>query len=291
MAIVFNFISKPNLWAIAKKATVAVAVVLSCSLGVKAEDTKQSNNNAIQVSCNPFANNNIDAQCDPSSYSVVEQESLVAQTRRGRGRKRKSKVEGYYAGFTLGAGFPSGEIEFSNNSGTEFPEGEYSTGFSGSIFGGIKFTRNLAADVELYLGIGGLDTDDYDDFVNDPANELLIVGEYESDGDYSAFAFYINPRFELPLSESGSFSLYISPGIGISQTNVNFESEDEGVENIRDIDDSRTGFTYQVKGGATVAISETIGVFGQLRYTSLPTDDDVDTINIFATEAGLKFNF
>ncbi len=269
----------------AQNATLAVAVVLGFSVSAKAEDVKTYE--TLQVSCNPFSDSELNAQC-ASNLSIQSQETQVAQARR-RPRKRKSKVAGYYGGFSLGVGFPDGGVEVTNSEGTEFPTPEYDTGFAGSIFGGISFTKNLSADIELLLGIGNLDTDELNDFVNE--GNFDIVGEYEADGDYSAFAFYINPRFELPLTESGSFSLYASPGIGISQTNVNFNAEDEGVENTRDIDDSSTGFTYQIKGGVTVAISETIGVFGQLRYASLPTDEDVDTINLFSTEAGLKFNF
>ncbi len=284
-----NMIGSQGNWKILQNAALAVAVILGYSQSVQAENTKK-NDNVIQISCNPFASDDINTQCSSDSVSIVEiEENKIAQTRRGR--RRKSKVAGYYGGFSLGVGFPSGDVELTNDVGTDFPDSEYNSGFIGSLFGGIKFTKNLSADIELLLGLGGLDTDALDDFTNDPSNNISIVGDYESEGDYSAFAFYLNPRFELPLNQNGSLSVYASPGIGISQTNVNFQADDDGIENTIDLDLSNTGFTYQVKGGASLSISDTIGIFGQLRYASLPTDEDIDNINVVSTEVGLKFNF
>ena len=211
------------------------------------------------------------------------------------GRRRKSKVQGYYAGFGLGAGFPSGGLE-GGIEGLEFDSPEYNTAFLGNLFGGIKFTRNLAADLEFLLALGGVDTDSLDDAFNSFLNEQEVEGSLETDGDYSAFALYINPRFELPLSSSGNFNVFASPGIGISQTNVNFEAQSDipaiGDDNINEDEDaSSTGVSFQIKGGASYAFSDTLGAFAQVRYITLPTDDDFDSINMFGADAGLKFNF
>lgn len=283
-----TIVSQGNL-KVLQNAALVIAIILGYSQSVQAEDNNK-NDDVIQISCNPFAKDNINAQCGSNSLSTIEiEDNKIAQTRRGR--RRKSKVAGYYGGFSLGVGFPSGDVELTNDVGTDFPDSEYNTGFIGSLFGGIKFSKNLSADIELLLGLGGLDTDALDDFTNDPNNNISIVGDYESEGDYSAFAFYLNPRFELPLNKNGTLSLYASPGIGISQTNVNFQADDDGTQNTIDLDLSNTGFTYQVKGGASLAISDTIGVFGQLRYANLPTDEDIDDIDIVSVEGGLKFNF
>ena len=57
---------------------------------------------------------------------------------------------------------------------------------------------------------------------------------------------------------------------------------------------SKTSFTYQIKGGVSYFISDTIGLFGQLRYTSLGTDETdstiPDDIDFFSTEVGMRFN-
>ncbi|MDJ0589156.1 MAG: outer membrane beta-barrel protein [Pleurocapsa sp. MO_226.B13] len=291
----FKAISKSNLWIIARNTTLAAAVVLGLSQGAKADDTKTYE--TLQVSCNPFASNKIDAQCS-SNLDIKPEAEQIAQR---RGRRRKSRVQGYYAGFGLGVGFPSGEIDFGDIEEIEFDDPEYDTAFIGNIFGGIKFTKNLAADLEFFLALGGVDSDSLDDAFNQLVASVGAEGGLETDGDFSAFALYINPRFELPLSSNGKFNVYVSPGIGISQTNVNFEAQsdivdfvdDEGNDlNIdTDEDASNTGFTFQIKGGASVAFSDTLGAFAQVRYTSLPTDDDFDSINIFGTDAGLKFSF
>ena len=299
-----------------------MAVVLGFAINANAEDIKTYE--TLQVSCNPFASDSIDNQC--SSNSNVEPEAdLIAQSRRGRGRRRKSKVDGYYAGFGLGGMFPGGSVDFNTESIVNLPEVDYNGGFSGSIFGGIKFNKSLAAELEFLLGFGSSDTEAFDaeianradiirEIANEAPDEVTINGNFEdSDINYSAFALYISPKFSLPISNK--FDVYISPGIGLSQTNVNYESNSDlsigiqtddpninntvnGFNNITDDTDrdlSQTGISFQIKAGVSFQISETIGLFGQLRYATLPTESndefDTDSLNSFGTQAGLTFNF
>jgi opacity protein-like surface antigen len=285
IAIVFKSISNRNLWMIARNATLAVVLALSFALDTKAEDIKTDE--SIQVSCNPFTSNDITAQCN-SNLNVEPEQDLIAQR---RGRKRKSKVDGYYGGFSIGIGFGSGEIDLGEGA-EDFTNPEYSTSFVGSFFEGIKFNKNLSADLEFLLVFGGADSDALDNEFNEFARQNNTEANFETDSSYSTFALYFNPRFELPLSESGSFNLYVSPGIGLSQTNVSFEftSDIPDVEDEK-TDASDTGITFQIKGGASIAITETIQAFAQARYLTLPTDEGFDSINIFGTDAGLKFNF
>ena len=319
---------------IAKNTTLAVAIVCGFSLSAKAEDIKTYE--TLQVSCNPFASNSVNSQC--SSNSSVESEAdLIAQNRRGRGRRRKSKVQGYYAGFSLGAGFPSGEVSISesgeltlgdNNISTNF---DFDPGINGSVFGGLNFNKNLGAELEFLLGFGSADTDDFNQGVDDAFGDLReqsaqfqaidFTGGIETDVDYSAFALYASPKFNLPISNR--FNLFLSPGIGLSQTNVNYEADsdlrfartqgtgdpelDAELDSLEaefdglndeintDRDSSKTGISFQIKAGASFQISETIGLFGQLRYVTLPTESndefETDSLNSFATQAGLTFNF
>ena len=284
-------ILKSNIAEITKNITLAMAIVLGFSVGVKAEESKTYE--TLEVSCNPFLSYDLDAECN-SNLTVESQADLIAQSRRGR--RRKSKVQGYYGGFSLGIGFPSGELDFGDIPDIEFSDPEYDTAFLGSLFGGIRFTRSISADLEFLLALGGVDSDSLENGFNEFAAASGVEGSLSTDGDFSAFAFYINPRFELPLSNSGSFNVYVSPGIGLSQTNVNFEAVSDfpalGDQNLNiNQDASNTGVTFQVKGGASFAFSDTIGGFAQARYTTLPTDDGLDSINIFGADAGLKFNF
>jgi len=270
--------------AIAKGTVLAAFLALGCSPSLKAEEIKAER--SIRVSENPFA----------ISYSDEAETNIIAQGRTGR--KKKRKVEGYYGGVSGGLGFPDGgafpdtDVEF-------LPAVEYTNGFIGSLFGGVKFSKNISIDGEFLLALGGLNDDDVQEAeaTNEDPDDL-VLDDINIEGDYSAVAFYINPRFELPVGEK--FNLYLSPGIGISQTNV--ESTVTGintagteVDNIDD--DNRTAFSYQVKGGATYAINGYTSIFGQVRYVSMPTVDDdtntndFDSLNIFATELGVKFNF
>ena len=319
----FKSISKRNIRMIVQNATLAMTLVCGFSLSSKAEDIKTYE--ILQISCNPFAQDSINLQCN--SNSTVEPESTtIAQTRRGR--RRKSKVQNYYGGFSLGVGFPSGEITLPS----EETEIEFGTGFAGSVFGGVKLNKNFGAELEFALGLGNADTDDFNQSINNELNSLRelaaaipdtvsVDGDFEADADYSTFALYISPRFDLPISER--FGVFVSPGIGLSQTNVNYEVDSDASVNRTgssgdpeldaefdqtaaefnnlfeelntDRDSSRTGVSFQIKAGASYQISNTIGIFGQVRYVTLPTESndefETDNLNAFSTQAGLTFNF
>lgn len=267
----FKTIFKGNFGAVAQNTALAIAILLGLSQGAKAEDIKPKE--TIEVSCNPFAIDVSDSQCDSNSSIEPEPEQIAQR----RGRRRKSRVEGYYAGGSLGVFFPNDiEDEETNNA------------FGGSIFGGIRFSRYFSADIEAFGAFG-----DFEDATDDDPNTEDV------ELDYSAIGFYINPRAELPLFQiAGSFaSIYISPGIGISQSNISVDFNtplNQGATfEISEIDATQLGFSFQIKGGVKVPISRTINVFGQVRYATLPTDDFLldDSLNLFSTEAGVSFNF
>ena len=308
---------------IAKNTTLAMAVAFGFSLSAKAEDIKTYE--TLQIPCNHSARDSINIQCNSNS-SVESESKTIAQTRRGR--RRKSKVQNYYGGFSLGVGFPSGEITLPS----EETEIEFSTGFAGSVFGGVKLNKNFGAELEFALGLGNADADDFNQSINDELDSIRelaasipdtvsVNGDFEADADYSTFALYLSPRFDLPISER--FGIFVSPGIGLSQTNVNYEVDsdvsvnrtgssgnpeldaefDETADEFNntfeelntDRDSSRTGVSFQIKAGASYQISNTIGIFGQVRYVTLPTESndefETDNLNSFSTQAGLTFNF
>lgn len=285
----------------------SIATVLVLGLSQTAEAEKPNEHTELNVSCNPFFNYDLNSGCSlDREVAQINQDTTTQVAQGRRGRKRKSKVQGYYGGFSVGIGFPSGtageNTDFTDeNTGTTVPliAPDYTTNFEGSIFGGIKFTKNIAADLEFLVALGGI-SDDLENSINDGL-VAIIPGFADSgftaevDGDFSAFAFYLNPRFELPVGENGKFSLYASPGIGLAQTNVNVTADvvAEGEETIavQDQDASNTGISFQIKGGANYLISDTTSIFGQVRYANLPTDDGFDSIDIFGVETGLNFNF
>ncbi len=292
---------KSNFGLISKNISIAAVLILGLSITAKAEKPNEQADLNLNVSCNPFLSYDLNSGCsfDREVTQISQgEDTQIAQTRRGR--RRKSKVQGYYGGFSAGIGFPSGTIgeDFvDEGTGIAVVAPDYTTSFDGSIFGGIKFTKNIGADLEFLLAFGGI-SDDLENSINEgiAANPDFAASGItaEVDGDFSAFAFYINPRFELPLGEDGKFSVYASPGIGLAQTNVNLNADivAEGqATSVTDEDASNTGITFQVKGGANYLISDTTGIFGQVRYANLPTEEGLDSISIFGVETGLTFNF
>lgn len=318
--------AKSNLGIIFKKISknISIAAVLFFGLAQTAKAEPNNNHQDLYISCSPAIAQGTKLNCsfNPQSTEIIQgTETQIAQG--SRGRKRKSKVDGYYGGFSLGAISPSGGIETIGDPTTpgleDLSDVEYSTGFAGSIFGGVKFSEIIAAELEFLLGFGKGDTDglnnDYQDFINTTNDSLEgtgaeFTGGLEAEADYSAFAIYASPRFNLPISEK--FSVFISPGVGLSQTNINVKTEtdlsfngdnvtaedqadfDQTVaEANQEIDQSTTGISFKVKAGAEFQISDSIEIFGQASYVTLPVSDDptADSLNSLLAQAGLIFNF
>ena len=157
--------------------------------------------------------------------------------------------------------------------GAFFPDSDFGdTGFGGSIFLGANFNKNIGLELETILLGGG--------------TELDIA-------DYSAWALFINPRFNLPLdanSQDAKISLFLSPGIGISQAEIDIDEFDLEAED-------ETRFTIQVKAGIEYNISRSNSIFVQGRYVTQTLGNSeyfsIDTYSneFFSVEAGTKFSF
>ena len=265
----FKAVLQRNFWSIAKNTTLAIAIVLGLSQGAKAEEIETQD--TIEVSCNPFASEISESECN-RDLSVESQPEQIAQR---RGRRRKSRVEGYYAGASLGIFFPN-----------DLDDVETNNGFGGSVFGGVKFNKYFSADLEVFGAFG-----DFEDIEVDNGEDIEL--------NYSGFGFYINPRAELPLFQlaGSTATAFISPGIGISSSTIEVDFNQalnpDSVLDISETDGTQLGFSFQVKGGIKIPVSSTINLFGQVRYAILPTDDFLveDSLNLFSTEGGVSFNF
>jgi opacity protein-like surface antigen len=283
--------TKSNLGIIFKNASIAGALVFGLAQTAQADQNNKYQD--LNISCNPAIDQTSQLNCsfNPQPTEIKQgDDTEIAQGTRGR--RRKSKVDGYYGGFSGGIGFAGGssateEEQAAFSSFDVGDTGEYTNSFDGSLFGGIKFSQNISADLEFFLALGGLETEKVENLFRDNGAEGNV------EGDFSAVALYANPRFELPITGDDKLSLYISPGIGLSQTNVNLKIE--GLSSVdvpdEDTDESQTGISFQVKGGAEYQISDTMDIFAQARYVTLPTGGDLDSINIFGLDGGLKFNF
>ena len=191
-------------------------------------------------------------------------------------REEKTGGIGGYAGVTLGASFPDIDEDRPVFQGDNV---DISTGFSSSLFAGIKFNSYLATDLELGGFAGEIDSD---------LNE---------DQNYFVSGIFLNPRFTLPFNKSkkNSLALFISPGIGVTQLSASVEDEidsdlegdDDDFDRITLIeDDSR--FTWQIKGGVAIPVSSKFSIIPQIRYASQTGDNAID---YFGTEVGVQFNF
>ncbi|MEL6494672.1 MAG: hypothetical protein AAFQ41_06050 [Cyanobacteria bacterium J06623_7] len=193
------------------------------------------------------------------------------ELRRSRDRANQTEatsgISGY-AGATLGAFFPDIDESqgFFTGNDTEVDD----TAFGSSIYGGIKFSRYLATDIELSGFIGDVDSD------------------LDEDESYSLGAFFLNPRFILPFGQRrNSLALFFSPGVGVSQLTSTVEDEVDDFDRTIFVEDD-IRFTWQVKGGITVPVSRKFSILGQVRYASQTGDDALD---YFGTELGVNFDF
>lgn len=194
------------------------------------------------------------SDCDryKSIYEDKNIQELTPTTEESTQKKiRQDNVHGYI-GATIGGFFPDGGSFAA----------DLNTALGISLYGGVKFNRYIATDIEIAALGGTID---------------------DSDIDYGVAALFINPKFMLPLNDRdrGAF-LFFSPGIGVSQANTNFDIDDLQVALFDD-----TRFTWQVKAGISLPVSKRLSTFGQIRYAS---QTEEDTVDFFGTEIGLNLD-
>ena len=224
--------------------------------------------------CIPQEGDAVPVECDTldrnTELDVIKQDE---ENKRKRSRRREVEKEeksggiGGYAGTTLGIFFPDIDRSRPIFRGNDV---DIDNGFGGSIFAGIKFNRYLGTDLEFNTIVGEIDSD------------------LDEDESYTLFSVSLNPRFILPLTgKKNSVSLYLSPGIGISQLFSTVEDEIDDFDRITTIED-RTRFTWQIKSGVSIPVSRKFSILVQGRYTSQTGDDAID---YFGSELGVNFDF
>ena len=224
------------------------------------------------VTCNDFNVN----------YQQPETDEEISQRTRPRRTRRTSSRKKIYVGGTLGAFF-SGEFDdllvVAEDGNIEAVDP--GTGIGGSLYGGYKFTDSISADGELVVYGGGADPLD--------------------DSGYAAVGFFLNPRYTLALNKDNPRSPYgyISPGLGIVGLGFSDEIDDQYETLTGDDDDlGGAGFAIQAKAGVGYPVSDSLSIFGQVRYLNsfnnfeVINDDDTEDVGIssFGLEAGINFN-
>ena len=253
--------------------TILTTIMLSSPIGVFAQDkvpgqnifTQNDGRENVRYDLAQLQSREGDRQI--TKLSQIDDRNKDSTPTKRITRQKSDGISGY-AGTTLGIYFPDidedSDIFLGSNT-------DINDGFGGSLFGGVKFNRYVAADLEFMTFTGDIDSD-------------LNV----DDENYTVTSVFLNPRFILPLNDSdNSLDLFFSPGLGISTLNSRVEDEVGDFDSTTTIEDD-TRFTWQVKGGASVPISSQFSILGQLRYASQTGDDAID---YFGTELGVEFDF
>lgn len=242
----------------------ASCIVLGISNAASARDIESYED--YKQYCSSYAYQYKVQSPDCDRYQEIYQEqynrelNIQQPTRRNLEQDEETNVgiDGYVGG-TLGLFFPNDDL--------------VNTDFGGSIYAGIKFNKYVATDLEISRFGGDVEGSD-------------TISSLASD-TYGLTTIFINSRFILPLeNKSNSVSLYISPGIGISQLDSRFELAD----NLDLVFSDDTRFTWQIKSGVSIPVSRKLDIFGQLRYVDR-AGDDKNAFNYFATEIGINFQF
>lgn len=198
--------------------TILTTIILSSPISVFAQEIKLPGEQTDRLS-------QLDYETD------VRNKDSTPKERRTRKDRKSDGISGY-AGATLGVFFPDIDEDSDIFLGSDT---DINDGFGGSLFGGVKFNRNLAADLEFMAFAGDIDSD-------------LDV----DDENYTVTSVFLNPRFILPLNDKdNSLDLFFSPGIGFSTLISRVEDEVGDFDRTTTIEDD-TRFAWQVKGGASV---------------------------------------
>jgi hypothetical protein len=176
--------------------TIAISASLTISGIAQAKDIESYEDYRLYCSSAAYQYDVQSPDCDKFKSIFEEryrQEQNFQPTRRDTQERQKSSDDGVkgYVGATAGLFFPDTDV--------------LNTGLGVSLYGGARFNKYVAADIEI---------------------DLLGGGTTESGVAYGVFAAFINPRFIFPLTDKeNSASVYFSPGIGISSLGIglNFE--------------------------------------------------------------------
>ncbi len=238
-------------------------LALATPIVVKAETPNDYS--SYQFSCSYPANFDNVQNSECHSYPVADQNQNEIERRNRRSRATKEKIiQGYYGGINNGIFLSPDPL-----AGTI----DLESGFGGSVFGGVKFPKNLSADAEVLFAFGGIDTTE-------------AVSGAQVDGDYNTWGFFLNGRYDLPFSKNSKSSFFVSPGMGLIRSSQNAEVsfESSGVRAASNLDTSTTTFGFQLKTGAAFPIGKKITTFGQGRYMT-------NGLSTLSAEAGLIYSF
>lgn len=162
---------------------------------------------------------------------------------------------------------------------TEFDNGYALSGEFGGIYGngfrsGVELVYSKA-DVETHSGVNvaGTVIDGIDAAVltGSPTQLGATVGAVVADGqgDIKSTSVFANIYYDF--NREGMIQPYVGAGLGYSDVSVNYSPSGVGI-----IDDSEGKLAWQIKGGASWALTDQIDLFGEAAYRAT---DDVELSN------------
>ncbi|MEM7767085.1 MAG: outer membrane beta-barrel protein [Pseudomonadota bacterium] len=185
---------------------------------------------------------------------------------------------------------------------------EFDGGLALAAEAGLKYANGLRSGIEIAylqsdvdthvgvtLGGGSIDGVDAAALAGSADPLGVTVGELVSDGrgEISSTAVFANVYYDF--NRDGPLSPYLGAGIGFADVDVEYAPSGVGI-----IDDGETAFAYQVKVGASYALTEAIEAYGEYAYRAsedievsnalFPGTLDIENeANVFAV--GLRYTF
>lgn len=148
--------------------------------------------------------------------------------------------------------------------------GEFGARYANGFRSGVEVVYSKA-DVDTHSGVNvaGTVIDGVDAAVltGSPTQLGATVGQVVAtpDGDeIESTSIFANLYYDF--NREGRISPYVGAGLGYSDVSVQYSPSGVGI-----IDDSKGKFAYQLKAGATLAVSERIDLYGEAAYRA--TDD------------------
>ncbi|GAB4523626.1 MAG: hypothetical protein Tsb0014_01400 [Pleurocapsa sp.] len=241
-----------------KSLLLAIIMVISLPLAVQAEtiptnkEYQISDSSTSEYNQQNFNYNSLSVDYEQNALEPLQKsnDNELAQRTRNRRSRISDNDKKFYLGSNIGLLIP---FDDANDVGFGFP----------SVFGGIRFNKYAAADLEFFNYLGGTETDDL---------------------GYFTFGFLANARFTYPFSqENNSIYAFVSPGIGYGRANPTGDVADN-----RNLDGSG-GFTFQIKSGIGYPLSDKLAAFGQVRYLNVDTEgENLDGLTL---DAGAIYQF
>lgn len=187
-----------------------------------------------------------------------------------------SSNNGATGNFTTGNGGPAVPFATAIAAGTPYGwETEFDNGYALSGEIGARYANGLRSGVELVyskaevethsgvtVGGGAIDGVDAAVLTGSPTQLGATVGQVVAtpDGDeITSTSLFANLYYDF--NRGGRISPYIGAGLGYSDVSVTYRPSGVGI-----IDDSESKLAYQLKAGATWAVSERIDLYGEAAY-------------------------